>query len=56
MVKEQMLVNKASVPVVSLMAAVIDVDAVSDEAAAMRHLEASNPLNRMEFSKHLEGG
>ena len=43
MVKEQLLVNKQSVPVVSLMSAVIDVDAVSDEAAAMRHLEASNP-------------
>ena len=43
MAKEELLVNKAIVPVVSLMAAVIDVDAVSDEAAAMRHLEASNP-------------
>ena len=44
MLKAQILVHKASsVPVVSLMAAVIDVDAVSDEAAAMRHLEASNP-------------
>ena len=43
MVKEQLLVIKAINPVVSLMAAVIDVDAVSDEAAAMRHLEASNP-------------
>ena len=28
---------------VTLMSDVIDVDAVSDEAAAMRHLEASNP-------------
>ena len=45
MVKEQLLlVNKASDPVVvPLMSVVIDVDAVSDEAAAMRHLEASNP-------------
>ena len=42
MVKEQLLVNKAHF-VVPLMSVVIDVDAVSDEAAAMRHLEASNP-------------
>ena len=45
MVKERLLVSKPNnnVPVVSLMAAVIDVDAVSDEAAALRHLEATNP-------------
>ena len=44
MVKEQLLVNMAPAPVVvPLMSVVIDVDAVSDEAAAMHHLEASNP-------------
>ena len=44
MVKEQLLVCKVPDPViVPLMSVVIDVDAVSDEAAAMRHLEASNP-------------